>query len=68
MLMVSTVFFFGAMFQVRSLCFILITLHATHFAKSFSTNSSNLGKCVFVLSSPFALMTPRHPYWADGIT
>ena len=46
------IFFVGVMFEVECWCFFLITLHATHFVRSIPTNSSNLGKCTFVMSSP----------------
>ena len=36
-------------------CFCLTALLAKHFARSFSTNLSNLGKYTFALSSPFVL-------------
>ena len=51
------------------LAFFLTILQVTNFARSFSTNSlSNLGKYPFVLCSPFVLMVPKYPWWANGIT
>ena len=44
------------MLDVGAFC--VTTLHATHLARSFSANSSNLGKYTFVLSSHFVLTIP----------
>ena len=43
-------------------------LHAAHFARSFLTNSYNLGKYTFVISSPFVLTIPKYLLWTNGIT
>ena len=49
----------SVIFKVGCWCFFLTSLHAAQFARSSSTNSSNLGKYSFVLSSPSALTIPN---------